>query len=620
MRILSLSVKAFGKLRDVELTFRNGINVIENVNGFGKTTLANFIRAMLYGFAYSRTKNGVDAQRFAPWGVSDKFGGSMTVEHNGEIYRIERFFGKTARGEEMLFLNANTNKPINISCSIGEYLLGLTADSYDRSAYFPQEAVELYSNDNFEAKLANLVENSEVDYDKTQKIIREYRKNLKFERGDGGEIYRLNLEKMRLERELDNALQAERRSVQIEERLAQITAEKHAIAAKQTECKKTLDKLKHQLAAKSLTEADRQTLAKIAELEGRIARVPSDIEHAKQHLDKLANDIADVKDVVKPRIYPNMMWLIISCVLAVVGIAMYFVIPKPWNFVSGSVLILLGIAGAIVSFTKKGAATLPAGEKDALISEYIRIAGKYVYTANLDYNAVVKAFWKCYSDYNGDKRELDALRGAVKKTDGGEAVLQREIDIAEKELETAAEQFACLAGEEGRLTQEGQSLNFDSIAPKEQIEKINAQITEAEKKYYVAGVVSSLLAEAKDRLSASYLPRLCSRCGQLLRQVTNGDYDVIIDRSFTVQIRQDGQTKPMGEFSRGIREITLLCFRIALAELLYDGQIPFMIADDAFVNFDENNFVRATDLLKSVAEHGQVIYFTCHKRTGSLLK
>lgn len=87
-----------------------------------------------------------------------------------------------------------------------------------------------------------------------------------------------------------------------------------------------------------------------------------------------------------------------------------------------------------------------------------------------------------------------------------------------------------------------------------------------------------------------------------------------------MQIRQDGQTKPMGEFSRGIREITLLCFRIALAELLYDGQIPFMIADDAFVNFDENNFVRATDLLKSVAEHGQVIYFTCHKRTGSLLK
>ena len=45
-----------------------------------------------------------------------------------------------------------------------------------------------------------------------------------------------------------------------------------------------------------------------------------------------------------------------------------------------------------------------------------------------------------------------------------------------------------------------------------------------------------------------------------------------------------------------------------------------MIADDAFVNFDENNFVRATDLLKSVAEHGQVIYFTCHKRTGSLLQ
>lgn len=620
MRILSLSIKAFGKLRDVDLTFHDGINVIENINGFGKTTVASFIRAMLYGFTYSRTKNGVDAQRYAPWDSGEKFGGSMVVEHNGDTYRIERFFGKTARSEELTFTNTKTNKQVNINCSVGEFLLGLTVDSYDRSAYFPQEAVELSSNDNFEAKLANLVENSDVDYDKVQNNIRAYRKNLKYERGDGGQIHQLTLEKMRQERELNSALQAERRSAQIEERLAEIACSKQALTAKQADCKKSLDEMKRQLASKSLTEGDKQTLSKIAELEGKTARIPDDIEQAKLRLDELANDISGVREDVKPRVYPKMPLLILSCVLALVGVVLCFVIPQPWNFVSGVALIVLGAAGVVISFTKKGAKTLPSGEKDALISEYFRIAGKYVYVDDLDYNGVVKAFWKCYSDYQGDKRELNALRGVVKKPDGDVDKLQRNIAEAERSLENASSQFTLLVGEEGRLTQERQSLNFDSISPKEQMERLTAQIAVAERQYEVAGVVSKLLAEAKDRLSASYLPRLCGRCQQLLSQVTNDEYQVIIDRAFTVQIRQNGQTKPMSEFSRGIREITLLCFRVALAELLYDGQIPFIIVDDAFVNFDEHNFVRATDLLKSIARHGQVIYFTCHKRTGNLLK
>ena len=177
-----------------------------------------------------------------------------------------------------------------------------------------------------------------------------------------------------------------------------------------------------------------------------------------------------------------------------------------------------------------------------------------------------------------------------------------------------------LASEEGRLTQERKTLDFDSITPREQIDRLDAQIKHLEHRYEVAGTVSQLLAQAKEKLSSSYLPVLCDKCQNLLCAVTKNNYQVAIDRSFNVQLRENGQTKPMSEFSRGIREITLLCFRLAMSQLLYDGQIPFIIIDDAFVNFDEDNFVRATDLLKAIAERGQVIYFTCHKRTGNLLK
>lgn len=45
MKIISLNVQSFGKLKNVRLDFNDGVNVIQNANGFGKTTMASFIRA-----------------------------------------------------------------------------------------------------------------------------------------------------------------------------------------------------------------------------------------------------------------------------------------------------------------------------------------------------------------------------------------------------------------------------------------------------------------------------------------------------------------------------------------------------------------------------------------------
>ena len=617
MKIVSLSVKSFGKLSNVNLSFKSGLNVISNVNGFGKTTMASFIRAMLYGFTYTRTKGATDASHYAPWGSDEKFGGSMTVEHNGETYRIERYFGKVARAEMLTVTNAKTNKPLNVSTSLGEYFLGLTAESYDRSAYFPQEAVELSTNDNFESKLANLVQNNDVDYDKVQKQLRDYRRTLRLEKGNGGKIYELITKQRQSRQALNDANIAERRAVEIDARLKQIELERQQLTAEQLDCKKQLDKLNKCLAEQSLSDVDKKNLSKLSELEANISRVPSEIEQDKQTLDKFANDVANVKDDVKPRIYPHLPILIASIVLAVIGAVLCFVIPQPWNFIAGIVLIVLGAAGCVIACVRKSAKTLPSGERDALISEYYAIASKYVYTQNLDYNAVVKEFWKFYSNYLGDKRELEALRSVVKKPSANVSETESQVNQLEHKRENIANRLTYLASEEGRLTQERKSLNFDSITPSEQIEQLDEQITELERRYEVAGTVSELLAQAKDKLSSSYLPRLCNRCQALLNQVTNCAYEVAIDRAFNVQLRENGQTKPMSEFSRGIREITLLCFRVALSELLYDSAIPFVIIDDAFVNFDENNFARATDLLKEIAKRGQVIYFTCHQRLGN---
>lgn len=619
MRILSLSVKSFGKLRNVKLDFNNGVNVIQNTNGFGKTTMANFIRAMLYGFTKTKTAN--DPLRYMPWNSTELYGGSMTIEHDGENYLVERFFGKTAAKEQLTVTNLKTAKPLRFEGSLGEYLLDLTVDSYDRSAYFPQEAVELATNDKLEARLANLVENGAEDYVKIQKRLYDYKKNLKINRGVGGKIPELQARRSELARALVNAQQAEKREKEIERRLKQIDERNRQIEKEQKQNNQQTASLQKQLAQCQPSAEELASRERLRELNEKIARLPTEFNEDKQRCDEIDKEIAGLKNDVKPRVYPSKPLLICSAVLAVLGVILCFVpIPQNIGLIVGASLIALGVAGAVVAFTRKGAKTLVAGEYDALVSQYYAIAQKYVCVTNLDFNDVRKEMWKAHSNYMGDLRAREELQRTVTSAQTGGEEYERQLDEITARCEELNREVISLSKEQGRISEERKTLNVDTASIQDEILSVENELERLTYSYNVASRVETLLAEAKDNLSTSYLPRLTARCQELINVVTKGSYEVMIDRTFAVSLRENGLTKPVGDFSRGVREIMFLCFRLALAELLYDGAIPFVIVDDAFVNYDEDNFVRATDLLKHVARAGQVLYFTCHERLGNLLK
>lgn len=532
MKIVSLHIVAFGKLKNVELKFKGGLNVIKQVNSFGKTTVAGFIRAMLYGFSYTRVKGVTDVSHFAPWDSTDKFGGSMVVEHDNETYRIERFFGATAKQETLRITNERNGRELTWSNQPGEVLLGLTAESYDRSAYFPQEAVTLETNENIDSRLANLVEDGAEDYDKVQEKLRAYKKNLRYERGLGGEIYELECKKRTLTEQLNKAQNAERRAEEIDKRLVEIAEEKEALTKRHTEYSEQLTKLQG-------------------------TTPPQPVEEEEQ---------------VQPfsvRLIP----LCIGVILVVLGI----------------IFLILGIANALG------------------IEAYIVGAG----CLTLGIACIVAYYALMHSS-----KQPTTVETQISEQDDPATVARNYVKV----LSALAQQISELATETGRLSEERKSLVFNSVEVMDQLLTVEEQRLAALHRYEVADKVTNLLEQAKDNLSSCYLPELCERCGELLEEITQSEFAVVIDRNFTVSIREKGQTKPISEFSRGIREITLLCFRVALSELLYDKEIPFVIIDDAFVNFDEYNFVRATTLLKNLSTHAQVIYFTCHDRTGNLLK
>ena len=56
MRIDKIKINGFGKIKNKEIEFTDGINVIYGKNESGKSTFLKFIPCMLYGI--SKNKNG----------------------------------------------------------------------------------------------------------------------------------------------------------------------------------------------------------------------------------------------------------------------------------------------------------------------------------------------------------------------------------------------------------------------------------------------------------------------------------------------------------------------------------------------------------------------------------
>jgi uncharacterized protein YhaN len=73
-----------------------------------------------------------------------------------------------------------------------------------------------------------------------------------------------------------------------------------------------------------------------------------------------------------------------------------------------------------------------------------------------------------------------------------------------------------------------------------------------------------------------------------------------------------GQMREVKWMSAGYQDLIGVCMRLALVDAMYQGEKPFLILDDPFVNLDEEKTAAGMTLLSNVAQEYQTIYFTCH--------
>ena len=113
MRLSKLHIINFGKLNDFTYDFNDGLNSFLFENGWGKTTLSNFILVMLYGFnGNGRTVSTNLRKKYLPWN-GGTFGGSLEFNHNGKTYLIERTFGSQSNSDTFTLYDLSTNNVSN---------------------------------------------------------------------------------------------------------------------------------------------------------------------------------------------------------------------------------------------------------------------------------------------------------------------------------------------------------------------------------------------------------------------------------------------------------------------------------------------------------------------------
>ncbi len=144
MIIRKINIKSFGMITDMTLEFSSSINVIEGQNEAGKSTMAAFIKYMLYGFDNEEDKNALsERDRRINW-TTGRAEGSMTVLVKGKEYLISRTTeltlneGHKSYKEDSAIIDLETGSPVFGKVPAGEVFFGVTRDLFENTAFVGQ--------------------------------------------------------------------------------------------------------------------------------------------------------------------------------------------------------------------------------------------------------------------------------------------------------------------------------------------------------------------------------------------------------------------------------------------------------------------------------------------------
>ena len=185
MRLISCHIENFGNLSNTDFTFDKNFTCFCESNGYGKTTLAHFLKAMFYGFPTTKVndKDLGERARYFPFD-GGKFGGHLTFEIDGKIYKITRFFDKKSASSDEYSLTCDGEK----ADGDGGRLLKIDEESFLKTVFMDCNDTDSGAT----PEISNLMNGffGYDDYENAIKRLKNEKKNYKLDKGNGGLIYK----------------------------------------------------------------------------------------------------------------------------------------------------------------------------------------------------------------------------------------------------------------------------------------------------------------------------------------------------------------------------------------------------------------------------------------------
>lgn len=206
MKLKKIHVENYGGLCGLDMTFDTGINEVFESNGYGKTTLASFIKAMFYGLAPYRAngKDFNDRRKYYPFS-GGKFGGNVEFGFNGDDYRIERFFGKKSDVEDEMKVYKNAVLTDDLGAVPGLKVFGLDEESFLRTLFITSEITEISSTSGINGLLGDFASDSfGGDYETALSKLEAARKKYKAAKGNNDLISQTQAEITDLKTKIEN--------------------------------------------------------------------------------------------------------------------------------------------------------------------------------------------------------------------------------------------------------------------------------------------------------------------------------------------------------------------------------------------------------------------------------
>lgn len=599
MIIREANIGKFGKLENQKYQFAPQINVIYGANESGKSTLMQFLKAMLFGLEKTRVRKTLDTyNRYEPWDTPAYFYGSMMFETGQQQFLLERnFYYKEKR---VRLVNIRDGEELSVEYGDLDMLLGnVSAAAYENTCCIGQEQLlpgrELGVL--LEDERSNLAQTGSGDFQLSKALqeLEQKRKN--------AEKTRKELEQQRL----SHIHQLEVNQQVLERDIAGLKAQQEKQSTQQGTVQEQVRALQQQM--EPVQTAYQTVCRREQELKSAVAQEQLEWEQAEREQWKREQFRREQEktDALQQKSGKNAGF----SPLLLIGVAGLILAPVLRSAMDGFqkiapalniICIILILAGLVSAYRRNRAkketdAAQNHREQDSRANDRANLQSveregrKAALDQQLQRVCQQKATLEEQLQKLKDQKKSLQLQAARQEGSGDQ--LQSQIQEKEVELENLTEQVA--------------ELQQETLDEQHAREDRDALELAAETMSRLAARMSKTLEHTLDKEMSEILAQITGNVHEQL-QVTDGQGIVLTEQL---------QKRTPEAYSQGTMQQAYFSYRMAAGHMLMKEEpLPFLL-DETFANYDEE---RLRQTLRWLAEQeNQIFLFTCRETEMSLL-